>query len=241
MQAGSGPEDNRQLFFARAPPMATEAEVWGIFSRWGLTGKGAWGWSGRLRFVQEGCDVLQWHGTACMAGMQVGRQLIGRKDTEVTLWPGGAGRLLNACRCGMQTWGCARFGCVALLAPWMLACCTFKCCGAAGLTFANPAGLLTLPHSCLPSAPEHHLLLNTICLLTPLLLRFGTVEEVNLFRERRTNQSKGCGFVTMATRAQAVAAMDGLDEKHLVVRRGRVWIQGFESCCDVGRGWTGTQ
>jgi hypothetical protein len=31
------------------------------------------------------------------------------------------------------------------------------------------------------------------------------VEEVNLFRERRTHQSKGCGFVTMHTREQAVA------------------------------------
>jgi RNA recognition motif-containing protein len=44
------------------------------------------------------------------------------------------------------------------------------------------------------------------------------VKEINLFRERRTNQSKGCGFVTMETRAQAVAAMEGLDEKHTLVR-----------------------
>lgn len=31
------------------------------------------------------------------------------------------------------------------------------------------------------------------------------VQEVNLFRERRTHTSKGCGFVTMRTRDQAVA------------------------------------
>jgi hypothetical protein len=40
------------------------------------------------------------------------------------------------------------------------------------------------------------------------------VEDVNLFRERRTNLSKACGFVTMATRQAAVAAMEALDEKH---------------------------
>jgi hypothetical protein len=31
------------------------------------------------------------------------------------------------------------------------------------------------------------------------------VEEVNLFRERRTHVSKGCGFITMHTREQAIA------------------------------------
>lgn len=36
-----------------------------------------------------------------------------------------------------------------------------------------------------------------------LLLR--QVEEVNLFRERRTHVSKGCGFVTMHSRDQAIA------------------------------------
>jgi hypothetical protein len=30
------------------------------------------------------------------------------------------------------------------------------------------------------------------------------VEEVNLFRERRTHVSKGCGFITMQTRKQAI-------------------------------------
>lgn len=62
-----------------------------------------------------------------------------------------------------------------------------------------------------------------------LFSRFGAVEEINVFRERRSNQSKGCGFVTMASRAEAVAAMDALDERHLMVRvekRGRVWTLG---------------
>lgn len=31
------------------------------------------------------------------------------------------------------------------------------------------------------------------------------VQEVNLFRERRTHVSKGCGFITMQTREQAIA------------------------------------
>lgn len=35
VQAGSGPEDNRQLFFARAPSSATEEQVTELFSRFG--------------------------------------------------------------------------------------------------------------------------------------------------------------------------------------------------------------
>ena len=42
------------------------------------------------------------------------------------------------------------------------------------------------------------------------------VEEIDLFRERRTHLSKGCGFVTMVTRGGAVAAMQALDEKHVM-------------------------
>ncbi|KAF6260316.1 hypothetical protein COO60DRAFT_909475 [Scenedesmus sp. NREL 46B-D3] len=52
--------------------------------------------------------------------------------------------------------------------------------------------------------------------LKALFSRFGEVEEINLFRERRTALSKGCGFITMATREQAMAAMQALDEKHLL-------------------------
>eukprot|EP00775_Hariotina_reticulata_P001643 gene1644-1985_t len=49
-----------------------------------------------------------------------------------------------------------------------------------------------------------------------LFTQFGEVEEINLFRERRTHLSKGCGFVTMASREQAMAAMAALDEKQLL-------------------------
>jgi hypothetical protein len=42
------------------------------------------------------------------------------------------------------------------------------------------------------------------------------VEEVDLFRECRTHLSKGCGFVTMVARDAAVAAMQTLDEKHVM-------------------------
>lgn len=35
------------------------------------------------------------------------------------------------------------------------------------------------------------------------------VEEVNLFRERRTHVSKGCGFITMQTREQAIEVRRG--------------------------------
>lgn len=34
------------------------------------------------------------------------------------------------------------------------------------------------------------------------------VEEVNLFRERKTGKSKACGFVTMQTRDQALKAIE---------------------------------
>eukprot|EP00879_Flechtneria_rotunda_P011421 GHRR01011930.1.p1 GENE.GHRR01011930.1~~GHRR01011930.1.p1 ORF type:complete len:414 (+),score=97.93 GHRR01011930.1:226-1467(+) len=51
--------------------------------------------------------------------------------------------------------------------------------------------------------------------LRVLFSHYGEVEEINLFRERRTHISKGCGFVTMGTREQAMAAMFALDEKQL--------------------------
>lgn len=42
--------------------------------------------------------------------------------------------------------------------------------------------------------------------------QFGTVEEVNIFSDRKTNMSKGCGFITMASRDQAVRAIEALNE-----------------------------
>lgn len=47
--------------------------------------------------------------------------------------------------------------------------------------------------------------LTTEAELKQLFSQFGEVESINLFRERRTHASKGCGFVTMGTREQAVA------------------------------------
>lgn len=41
--------------------------------------------------------------------------------------------------------------------------------------------------------------------LRQLFGQYGQVESITLFRERRTHASKGCGFVTMGDRDQAVA------------------------------------
>jgi hypothetical protein len=101
--------------------------------------------------------------------------------------------------------------------------------------------------------PLHHStsFISSRCLLTtprppplqtkPQHPRFGAVEEVSVFKERRTHQSKGCGFVKMATRGQAVAAMDALDETHLMVGAGRVscaWScgPGLRAAGFLGRG-----
>jgi RNA recognition motif-containing protein len=46
-----------------------------------------------------------------------------------------------------------------------------------------------------------------------LFAQHGTVEEIVLFRDRRTRTSKGCGFVTMGSREQAITAMEALDER----------------------------
>jgi RNA recognition motif-containing protein len=46
--------------------------------------------------------------------------------------------------------------------------------------------------------------------LTSLFSLYGTVDEINLFRERKTGASKGCGFVTMATREQATRVLGAL-------------------------------
>lgn len=44
-----------------------------------------------------------------------------------------------------------------------------------------------------------------------LFEQFGPLESLNLFRERRSGRSKGCGFVTMQLRDQAAQALDSLD------------------------------
>lgn len=51
------------------------------------------------------------------------------------------------------------------------------------------------------------------------------VEEVNLFRERKTGKSKGCGFVTMQTRDQALKAIETMEGEPEVGRRvfERAW------------------
>lgn len=47
----------------------------------------------------------------------------------------------------------------------------------------------------------------------------GVVEEVTLFKDRRSGRSKGCGFVSMASHQDAAAALLALDGKCPLVRR----------------------
>lgn len=56
----------------------------------------------------------------------------------------------------------------------------------------------------------------TVEQIQTLFEQFGTVESINLFRERRSGRSKGCGFLTMQTRDQAATARDSLDETLLL-------------------------
>jgi hypothetical protein len=56
--------------------------------------------------------------------------------------------------------------------------------------------------------------------LSTLFSAFGTVEEINLFRERKTGNSKGSGFVTMGSREQAMRALESLEDTTGEVRVG---------------------
>ncbi|MCI0498708.1 MAG: RNA-binding protein [Planctomycetales bacterium] len=47
---------------------------------------------------------------------------------------------------------------------------------------------------------------------------YGTVESVNLVKDRQTDQSKGYGFVEMSTEEEAKAAIEGLNDSE---RNGR--------------------
>lgn len=42
---------------------------------------------------------------------------------------------------------------------------------------------------------------------------FGKIYDINLFRERRTQASKGCGFVTFVERGDAERCREALDSK----------------------------
>jgi hypothetical protein len=116
VQAGSGPEDNRQLFFAHAPVSATQQHMKELFGRFG-----------QVRLQQ----------LASYAG---------------------SGQLQRCC--------------VHVVLRTLKVACVLKLATAVALR---------------------------------LLLLLLQVEEVNLFSERRTHVSKGCGFVTMHTREQAIA------------------------------------
>ena len=51
---------------------------------------------------------------------------------------------------------------------------------------------------------------------------FGQVSSVNIIIDRDTNRSKGFGFVEMADKAEAEAAIEGLNEKSVGGRNLRV-------------------
>ncbi|MBP8605136.1 MAG: RNA-binding protein [Phycisphaerae bacterium] len=52
--------------------------------------------------------------------------------------------------------------------------------------------------------------------ITEWFSAYGTVESVNLVKDRQTDQSKGYGFVEMSTDEEASAAIEGLnDTEHL--------------------------
>lgn len=44
--------------------------------------------------------------------------------------------------------------------------------------------------------------------------RYGKVDDVSIFTDRKSALSRGCGIITMASRKAAIAAMDGLNEKY---------------------------
>ena len=49
--------------------------------------------------------------------------------------------------------------------------------------------------------------------LEQLFAQFGTVESAQVITDRDTGRSKGFGFVEMSSKAEAQAAIDGLNEK----------------------------
>jgi RNA recognition motif-containing protein len=49
--------------------------------------------------------------------------------------------------------------------------------------------------------------------ITQIFSAYGNVEEVTLFRERKTGSSKGSGLVMMATRQEAVRVMEMLGSR----------------------------
>lgn len=51
---------------------------------------------------------------------------------------------------------------------------------------------------------------------------FGAVESVNIIQDRETGRSKGFGFVVMTDKAQAEAAIAGMNDKDLGGRKIKV-------------------
>ncbi|GLC56141.1 hypothetical protein PLESTB_001073100 [Pleodorina starrii] len=54
----------------------------------------------------------------------------------------------------------------------------------------------------------------------PLFEAYGPVEGISVFKCRRSGRSKGCGFVEMQSREDAMRAMENLDEQHVFEATG---------------------
>ena len=79
---------------------------------------------------------------------------------------------------------------------------------------------------CTPAPASHSLLFS----------KFGGVEDVNLFHQRKSGQSKGCGMVTLQARDHALAALQTYEQQG-EVSTAEVTVCGFVlggGCmCDV--------
>lgn len=183
--AGSGPEDNRQLFFSRAPLSTTEGELHALFSRFGGSVESVNLFRDQEARTSKGCGLVT------MATRQEAIRAMEAMDEKIVLEGGAAPLSVKWADMDLRARRNSK-------AP----------AGEASAAANDEAdGRTVFFARVLRSADEGS--------VRDLFLAFGRVVDVNLFRVfQGAPTTKGCGLVTMGSAEEAAAAIEGLHERH---------------------------
>eukprot|EP00803_Ostreobium_quekettii_P005787 evm.model.scf_971.4 EVM.evm.TU.scf_971.4 scf_971:48875-55971(+) len=178
IQPGSGPSDNNQLFFSRAPPVANFEDVRAAFSQYGKVDDVQLFTDWKAGGVSKGCGFVT---------------MATREDAYRAL----EGLNENYVMQGAKS---------TLLVQWADPSLQSKKKKAAKEAHADNRMLFFA--KVLRTAQEHE--------VRALFSKYGSVHDVNMFRQfLNASITKGCGLVTMSTHTEACSAIVALDGRYV--------------------------
>ncbi|GBF89388.1 hypothetical protein Rsub_01960 [Raphidocelis subcapitata] len=187
--AGSGPEDNRQLFFSRAPACASESDVVALFNSYGVV-EGINLFHDQETRTSKGCGLIAMatraQAVAAMAALDEAHVMEGGAAPLSVKWADTDLRARRNSRSAKED------------APTPAAAAAGDRADDRTLFFARVSR----------SADDQA--------VQALFSTFGRVSSVTLFRAfQAASSTKGCGLVVMGSADEATAAIWGLHESHV--------------------------